>query len=48
LTPDDVGDVSEILALLDQIDMDAWSLTADGVYDEPSTILSPNVIPEQQ
>jgi hypothetical protein len=34
LTPDDVGDVSETLALLDQIDMDAGWLTADGAYDE--------------
>jgi hypothetical protein len=46
LTPDNVGDVSEMLALLDQIDMDAGSLTAHMM--RPSTILSPSVIPEQQ
>jgi hypothetical protein len=33
LTPDDVGDVSEIPDLLDQIDVDVASLTADGAYD---------------
>jgi len=33
LTPDDVGDVSEIPALLDQIDAKAASPTADGAYD---------------
>jgi hypothetical protein len=35
LTPDDVGDVSEIADLLDQIDVDVdvASLTADGAYD---------------
>src|SRR6202034_2324979 len=33
LTPDDVGDVSEIPALLDQIDMEVASFTADGAYD---------------
>src|SRR5271154_4669116 len=33
LTPDDVGDVSEIPELLDQIDADVASLTADGAYD---------------
>jgi hypothetical protein len=33
LTPDDVGDVSEIPRLFDQIDADVASLTADGVYD---------------
>jgi hypothetical protein len=33
LTPDDVGDVSEILDLLDQIDVDVASLTADGACD---------------
>ena len=33
LTPDDVGDVSELLGLLDQIDADVTSLTADGAYD---------------
>jgi transposase len=35
LTPDDVGDVSEIPDLLGQIDADAdvASLTADGAYD---------------
>jgi hypothetical protein len=32
-TPDDVGDVSEISDLLDQIDGDVASLTADGAYD---------------
>ena len=33
LTPDDVGDVSEIPDLLDQIDADVASMTADGAYD---------------
>lgn len=33
LTPDDVGDVSELPALLDQIDADVASLTAAGAYD---------------
>jgi hypothetical protein len=33
LTPDDVGDVSEIPELLDQIDTDVASTTADGAYD---------------
>jgi transposase len=33
LTPDDVGDVSEIPHLLDQIDAEVASLTADGAYD---------------
>ena len=33
LTPDDVGDVSEVPELLDQIDADVASLTADGAYD---------------
>jgi transposase len=33
LTPDDVGDVSEIPALLDQIDAEIASMTADGAYD---------------
>jgi hypothetical protein len=33
LTPDDVGDVSEIPDLLDQIDADMASLTADSAYD---------------
>ncbi len=33
LTPDDVGEVSEIPDLLDQIDTDVASLTADGAYD---------------
>ncbi len=33
LTPDDVGDVSELPDLLDQIDADVASLTADGAYD---------------
>src|ERR1700728_848080 len=33
LMPDDVGDVSEIPDLLDQIDPDVASLTADGAYD---------------
>src|SRR5277367_6318560 len=33
LTPDDVGDVSEIPALLDQIDAEVASMTADGAYD---------------
>src|SRR5271163_4353208 len=33
LTPDDVGDVSEMPALLDQIDAEIASMTADGAYD---------------
>ena len=33
LTPDNVGDVSELPDLLDQIDADVASLTADGAYD---------------
>jgi len=33
LTPDDVGDVSELSDLLDQIDANVASLTADGAYD---------------
>jgi hypothetical protein len=33
LTPDDVGDVSEVSHLLDQIDGDVASMTADGAYD---------------
>jgi transposase len=33
LTPDDVGDVSEVPDLLDQIDAEVASLTADGAYD---------------
>ena len=33
LTPDDVGDVSEVPELLDQIDADVASMTADGAYD---------------
>ena len=35
LTPDDVGDISELPDLLDQIDADAdvASMTADGAYD---------------
>jgi transposase len=33
LTPDDVGDVSAIPDLLDQIDGDVASMTADGAYD---------------
>ena len=33
LTPDDVGDVSEIPDLQDQIDADVASITADGAYD---------------
>jgi len=33
LTPDDVGDVSEIPDLLDQIDADVGSMTADSAYD---------------
>ena len=33
LTPDDVGDVSELPELLDQIDTEIASLTADGAYD---------------
>ena len=33
LTPDDVGDVSELPELLDRIDADVASLRADGAYD---------------
>jgi transposase len=33
LTPDDVGDVSEVPALLDQLDAEVASMTADGAYD---------------
>jgi Transposase DDE domain len=33
LMPDDVGDVSEVPALLDQIDAEVASMTADGAYD---------------
>ena len=36
LTPDDVGDVSLLPELLDQIDPDIASLTADGAYDGES------------
>jgi hypothetical protein len=33
LTPDDAGDVSELPGLLDQVDAEIGSLTADGAYD---------------
>ena len=33
LTPDDVGDVSAVPALLDQIEAEVASMTADGAYD---------------
>ena len=33
LTPDDVGDISVMPDLLDQIDVDVASMTADGAYD---------------
>ena len=33
MTPNDVGDVSEIPDLLDQIDAEVVSMTADGAYD---------------
>ena len=33
LTPDDVGDVSAVPELLDQIEAEVASLTADGAYD---------------
>jgi hypothetical protein len=33
LTPDDVGDVTELPSLLDQIDAEVASMTADGAYD---------------
>src|SRR5271170_1702498 len=33
LTPDDVGDISALPDLLDQIDADVTSMTADGAYD---------------
>jgi transposase len=36
LTPDDVGDVTEVSDLLDQIDGEVASLTADGAYDGES------------
>jgi hypothetical protein len=35
LTPDDVGDISVMPDLLDQIDVDVASMTADGAYDGP-------------
>jgi hypothetical protein len=41
LTPDYVGDVSEIPDLLDQIDADVASLTADGAYDSGRKFSSP-------
>ena len=46
LTPDDVGDISEMPALLDQIDAEVASMTADGAYDGEAVYntLSPNVI----
>src|SRR6202041_202869 len=33
LTPDDVGDITEVPHLLDQIEVDVASMTADGAYD---------------
>src|ERR1700733_15198814 len=33
LTPDDVGDIAELPDLLDQINVDVASVTADGAYD---------------
>ena len=33
LTPDDVGDIAELPDLLEQIDADVASMTADGAYD---------------
>ena len=33
LTPDDIGDIAEIPDLLDQMDADVASMTADGAYD---------------
>src|SRR5690349_9267496 len=33
LTPDDVGDVSEVPELLDQVEVDLAWMTADGAYD---------------
>src|SRR5271170_3643471 len=33
LTPDDVGDVSDLPGLLDQVDAEIASVTADGAYD---------------
>ena len=33
LTPDDVGDIAELPHLLEQIDADVASMTADGAYD---------------
>jgi hypothetical protein len=33
LTPDDVGDVSDLPDLLDQIEAEVASMTADGAYD---------------
>ena len=33
MTPEDVGDIAEIPDLLDQIDADVATMTADGAYD---------------
>jgi hypothetical protein len=33
LAPDDVGDISELPGLLDQIDVDVASMTEDGACD---------------
>src|SRR5690349_23557718 len=46
LTPDDVGDVSAVPELLDQIEAEVASMTADGAYDGPrSTTPWPSVTP---
>ena len=45
LTPDDVGDIAEITDLLDQIEADVASMTADArMTVRLSTMLSPSVI----
>jgi hypothetical protein len=48
LTPDDVGDISELPNLLEQIDADVASMTADGAYDARSSMTPlPNVTQKQ-
>jgi hypothetical protein len=50
LTPDDVGDIAELPSLLDQIDVDVASMTADGAYDGQIVYdtLLPSVTPERR
>ena len=49
LTPDDVGDVSEVPDLLDQIDADVASLTAEvRMMVRRSTMPWPNVTPARR